>query len=269
MTANKRTIRGEEPLDEPVEPQPQMNAPAPRVTKLWRGQVHLLGEALKQALADPTIRAYWGRTAELFAGMCGLRVEFSDPRTEQLVMLIRGTTRDAWRSLEALTKLCRERAPALDHALGPYLSQWLLAFIHGELGVELPKEFLPRRIYRLLPDNPVVLRPDGSAVGFERAKSEHFHEVRDYYRSLRPEGRRGRPQDPGRPKSGGRQQLDPELARRAAHLKDAEGKDWTEVARILMKESLLPAFDLYEPRQRQRARQRIRRLIVRVRELSS
>ncbi len=239
------------------------------MTKLWRRQVQLLREALEEALTDPTIRAYWGRTAELFAKLRGVQVAFRDSHTERLVTLIRHTTSDAWESLETLAQLCRERAPALEHAFGPYLDRWLLTFILQELGVELPKELLPRRLYRLLPDNPVVVRLDWSVVDLERARPEHFHQLRDYYRSLRPAGRRGRPRRQGRPRSGGRRTLDPELARLAAHMKDAEGRNWTEIARVLIEDARLPAFDLYDSRERERARQRIRRLVERGRELSS
>lgn len=108
-------------MDESLETPLEGNGPAPRMTKLWQGQVRLLREAIGDALTDPTIRAYWGRTAELFARTRGVRVEFSDSRTERLVALIRGTARDAWKSLEALAGQCRERAPALEHTFGPYL----------------------------------------------------------------------------------------------------------------------------------------------------
>lgn len=84
--------------------------PSPRMTRLWERQIQLIGEALEEALRDPTIRAYWGRTAELFGGSRGVRVGFSDSRTEWLVMLIRGVTLDIVNALEVLTNLCRERA---------------------------------------------------------------------------------------------------------------------------------------------------------------
>lgn len=72
----------------------------------------------------------------------------------------------------------RRVVPRLEHAYGPYLDRFLALWIFACCRPDdVPDFLLPRRVYRLLPRNPIVIAPDGSLRDWRGATLDDFRQV--------------------------------------------------------------------------------------------
>lgn len=221
----------------------------PRMTKLWERQRVAIFQAFDEALSDPAVRAQWLETFTLFGIWLQFFIEGDRDRADRV-----------WpRYLDALDRLVPllQRTPTIAHAFGPQLERWVEASFFEGAGCPLPEPLLPKRLARLLPDNPIELRPDGDLRFYQDANEKHRYQLRDYYRSLRPAGRPGRPRKEHKPKPPGPARLDVDLALRAAQMKE-DGAKAHEIADALGVE-----YSRYHRKDYDRMRKRVARLIER------
>lgn len=171
-------------------------------------------------------------------------------------------------ALPALAGHVRASLPELTATVGEYLEEFLLLFASVALRAArgLPSEeidqamadlFPAMRLAHLSPDNPIRLGADGWATVPPFPQERHLYELRDYWDSMRPAGRPGRPRGQTPAATSGRRRIDPEIARRAAALK-AAGSTWPEIARIVC-----PDLDLSRAADQARARSRVNSAVQR------
>jgi len=200
----------------------------PRETTFWDHQSDLVAEALGTALTDPEIDGCWDYI------MIKLHAALKQPphvlpsETEIRVMAA------------PLIRLLQERVPAFEHAwesnLGPFIIELMGRMIQSvapEIDITIPKT----NMKRLLPDNPIAVTAEGEAIVPGKAFDDPRHtrwdrELRDYFRSLRPEGTRGRrrKRQMDEPSKTGTRSLNPVLAEQAFTM-NQRGVHWKEIAR--------------------------------------
>jgi hypothetical protein len=219
-----------------------MTIDTPRHTAFWRGQGELLLDGLREAWSRPVVLALWDSLKRVLRLWAGGEPEWSAPK-EYAGKILRG-----------LAQQIREVSPALDHAFGPRLEEFLADLAFFKVG--LADEFKPK-LHHLLPDNPVE-RGDGSWTGLERAEKRHLLQLASAMRAFRPEGQRGRPRKPAResPTRASRA-IDPAEADRAYRM-HSNGYHWTKIALALGMQ-----FDRADHRSRERARQMVQNRIAR------
>lgn len=223
------------------------------MTSFWRRQAALLVQAWDEAWGDETIAPAF----EYVEALAGAMIDGgSSP----------GAADRFFDALAALTTLVWRSSPTLRHAYGRFLPREILNQVtyralveHGvapEAAFRAVRYLWASRLERFLPDNPLTLADEQNLQGFHAAQQRHFMEFGEYLRSLRPEGRRGRPRgrSPSKKLSPG---IAPEEAERAAAL-DAAGKSWREIAAALG-----IGYDPYDARSVERARGRVRARIQR------
>ena len=110
------------------------------------------------------------------------------------------------------------------------------------LGLPVP-DWMNARIQHMAPGNPIERRPGGGDLHIEEATTEHLLQLRDYYRSFKPEGQAGAPVK------------NIHLARRAYQL-HLDGKKNIDICR-----ELFPDSNLYDRKVLDAIRKRVRRLI--------
>jgi len=160
-------------------------------------------------------------------------------------------------TLRLLARAMCAQSPALEHALGPHLPSWLLpARMHVATGDSWAQTWQLWQSH-LLPDNPATILPDDNVQGLRHAKREHFLQLADYFNSLRSARPRGRPKNNSAQPSGQRD-IDPARAADAAlaYNNSQDGIHWTTTAG-----QLFPELNLYDPREKEKARKRVDRRI--------
>lgn len=202
----------------------------PRWNKDAEKRKDLIASLLTEALKDPEILDAWNAT---FLAFEAATASATDENSSRL--------RDKG---DALGNLLSERAPTLGVLFGPYFARFFLDF----MGIPLP-EWLPLKIQHLGQDNPLEIAPGGGVLHADDAalsanSLSHFQQLRDYYRSFYPPGQAGRPP------------ANVDLARQASEL-HLDGKKNIDISW-----ELFPDEDLYDPKVRDRVRQRVRRLVL-------
>ncbi len=135
-----------------------------------------------------------------------------------------------------LMSLLRERVPALEHAYGSDLEPWIrgvtIQFVAPEIDIHIPEKWA-----HFLPDSPAEVTAEGKIIlPFEAYDDPRLtrwkRELRDYVRSLQPEGTKGRPRKRqiDEPSQTSSRSLDPELAERAFTMNQRDAH-WKEIAR--------------------------------------
>jgi hypothetical protein len=180
-----------------------------RDSAFWRKQEAMLLNAFQQAFDAPIVRQIYLATIDQMQATRQRQV-WPDPAMEAIWSALE--TRLFGVSLSMLARAMCTQSPALTHALGPYMQRWLMAILAVDaLGDPWPATW-QMRLYRCLPDLPVVRMPDGSYRGLEAldAKQGHFYQLRDLLHALRPMKPRGRPKkQASHPKTPKQQRLVP------------------------------------------------------------
>ncbi len=221
----------------------------PRYTHFWKTTAQVAGDALVAALNHPEVGRCWADSIEAV----GRFIDGSCTEAELNA------------SLDRFETTVRTHGQAITELYGPYLRRFLDSLVAHECftlrgetdrAQQVADVFMPTRIWRLRPDNPIELAPDGSARRIEEAEREHVLQLHSYFQSLGPAGRIGRPQG-SKAKGPVQTRLDPELASRALELHEA-GIQWPQIARDLLGEN--PYLD---DKERDRQRHKVARLIER------
>ncbi|MBI3325180.1 MAG: hypothetical protein HYZ81_00545 [Nitrospinae bacterium] len=167
---------------------------------------------------------------------------------------------DLEEACELVACLYEYKVPALPFAFGKFWPLYIAGAVIRELTGEIPSG-IPLRMEHFLPDNPLMLAPDGRTVqNMDQATPRHALEMISYFASLRPARPRGRPRKPPVPQPSLPPRADDELARRAYALKQARQSP-TQIARALLPS--LPGYDLEPGKSRERTRKKVDRLIYR------
>lgn len=224
-----------------------MAEPFPRSTRFWQKQAALLAESDREAFSDRMVQLRVMRCVELLAAEVGLGIIWKDKADVVALSIIRHPGETLGSSFEALVRVYLERSSSAAHAFSlAELKAWCawrveseLRLAAGEDAQTLLEEAKGRpiltRLAHFLPDNPTELQPNGSLRGYEKAKTEHWLQLRSWSRSRLPAGRPGRPPTQGRVlahHAGGKRPLDPELCRSAAHMRKT-GSSLKEIGLIL------------------------------------
>jgi hypothetical protein len=159
---------------------------------LWRQQAALTREALRQARQDQEVAMHWGYFI-VCMDIC-LTIGPTSPHIDDFVSLM-------WRCLDVLMACLKERAPKVEHALGPLLPPFLLRWAYSELTTVSPAG-TTCKIWRFLPDNPLEYEPNGTMRHADKARPEHFRQIADWMESLQPRGRPGRSRGSGHFRNG-------------------------------------------------------------------
>ena len=242
----------------------------PRYTRFWAKQAKMLADADIEAFSDRTVQLRLLRTVELLAASMGSDIVWEN-ETETALAGIRQPTETLEISLDALVNLFIQRSPTAAYAFGlGELKVWCawrvesqLRLAAGEDAQILLEEAKGRpiltRLAHLLSDNPIEFQADGDIRFYGKATAQHRFQLSNYYRSLKPAERVGRPRKETMPKGTSWAPLDLTRAQQAARMKD-ERADWTAIAK-----ALLPDFNPadYNPRTRDKARKAVSRLVER------
>jgi len=173
-----------------------MSQAYPRDTAFWRTQHRLFVEALDVARANPAVQALRIQLRRLLA-------EADGPGMPEVVTIMGPYADDPVMVLFFLVQVTRQVSPGLDHALGPLLPRFMLAWVDYELtGIGPLDEVLFER-WRWLPGIPLVMDVNGGILGWELVKPKEYPRVarlvRDYFQSFKPAGRKGRRPKPPPP----------------------------------------------------------------------
>ena len=204
----------------------------PRETTLWKHQEEFFAEAMATALADPEIDGCWDYTMIKLHAMLKQPPHVWPTETEIRVVAA------------PLTKLLRERVPALEHAYESNLDLRIIGLmgqmiqtVASEIDITIPET----NMKRLLPDNPIRIWHDSTTGdvtldNVEAAMGPHymryFMQIESYLRSLAPPGEPGRPKGAPKPSKSGQRSISPEAALRAYDM-DSRGAHWREIAKAL------------------------------------
>jgi hypothetical protein len=121
-----------------------------------------------------------------------------------------------------------------EHRLRDFLSGLIAAgavcIIHGEeAALEMLVRTAPTSFLRLVGNPLMLLTCDGSLVAGASEDPRHYQDVVAYKRSLRPEGKTGRPPGVPRPPSSGRKRIDLDKARAIRQMRQG-GASLKEIA---------------------------------------
>ena len=156
--------------------------PVPRKTQLGDDQAELMSNALRDAIAlDPEVRARWAAAQHCF-------LDTWDALESQSGIAVYGMNLYL-RLREELVHALDAKAPMVTHGFGPLLPKYLPAIFFDLEGRPLPADIFPlskMKRWRYLPDNPAVLRSDGSVENFSKTTKYHRQQLDDYYESLEP-----------------------------------------------------------------------------------
>ena len=210
---------------------PDSDSTRPRMTESWQKRLDEARSLVANALADPVVLDATAPMVDAF---------YEDRIGDEDYLLVR----------HRLIEVLENRHPGFLHVFGRGL--WIEAnLIHPRLELRadlkqaLFEAYTLRRIPHLSTTNPLGLRPNGDVGEGELATARDFHQLRDYFTSLRKAGKSGRPSRDG------------ETARRAAQL-SGSGLTTRQIA-----EELGIAFDAYDRKSINRARNKVRRLVER------
>ena len=202
----------------------------PRMTKSWKTRYEEHSRLFKEAMGDKgTEKTRQDAVHALSKHLAATPAQRESTFAEYLA------------SRDGLTNLLQKRFPDMAYVFGVYLCEWLDAWFLTQLGYSIP-EGLARRIEHLGPDNPLEILPGGDVRNMDRASSPNVFDLRNYYRSLEPESRQGRP---------------PLRTAQAIRVYQMylDGKHWPEIAGIEF-----PDYDDSNIGQREKMRKRIDRL---------
>ncbi|MCL5957858.1 MAG: hypothetical protein M1358_00845 [Chloroflexi bacterium] len=131
-------------------------------------------------------------------------IEFVSPEIEALVATLRYRRPETFgSSFECYVELVRSKSPELDHFFGSFLGNWLRAGLYASGAPGGVPDWLgeryPRKIAHFLPDNPGYINSEGGLEGAEQVFTKPLwrKQIEDYFRSLSPVGRPGRPPGTG------------------------------------------------------------------------
>ncbi len=229
----------------------------PRETTLWKHQEEFFAEAMATALADPEIDGCWDYTMIKLHAMLKQPPHVWPTETEIRVVAA------------PLTKLLRERVPALEHAYESNLDLRIIGLmgqmiqtVASEIDITIPET----NMKRLLPDNPIRIWHDSTTGdvtldNVEAAMGPHymryFMQIESYLRSLAPPGEPGRPKGLPKPKKSGKRSLPPDLALQV-HEAKLDGKTFSQIVRDVLRTTIPSDY-----RARERLRAKVNRLNAR------
>ena len=222
----------------------------PRHNKFWQRQSAQFGALIADLDNEPNAKEIHGKM-ETALGLFREALAADDNSRESKVAAYRTSLVDAAIAIQG-TKLAR--------VTGPSLTAWLQRVFIAEVGLPAPPGLDEQcTIERFSPDSPYRVLADGQQVLDAGAVPEmpDLLALRDYARSLAPEGRSGRPPGGKKQKGSRRPRLDPDRAKIAARM-HADGADWRKIA-----EAIGVNYDPYDTKDANRARSKVTRLIER------
>lgn len=164
--------------------------PVPRKTRHGDEQQELILSALGQAMAIPGIHALWNATALSFLVTWDALAARS-PDAARLMQFYFTLRRNLVHALEV-------EAPSVIYVFGPRLHQYLPAMAFAMMEMPLPPDIImPKKMHRILPDNPGKVLLDGSILIPPSATRYHRQQLDDYSKSLEPIDVGGRPKGSG------------------------------------------------------------------------
>jgi hypothetical protein len=232
----------------------------PRFTPLWERQGKMWHEAYVKLMADPQARLRWFHYAQCLVQDGILpRDRYAVPQDPSDRAAVEKMHEEHGSNpSDAFVVFVREVdrvAPALSHSLGPFLVNWIIAKTFAATGVSpsVPLSYGP---VRLAPDNPVMMRADGTFQVPGDVSSRHLLELDSLIKSLRPERPRGR-RAHNTVAKGRAPSLDPARCEEALRLQE-RGKTLVEIAVAIFGDEVLA-----DQRTRERLRGQVRRYIAR------